>query len=107
MSKYPLLTSLAFVFLCSAVASGAPATPAPSSQIDIAKVKCGDLTSATPLDRAAIVMFYWGYAAAKADATTFKTGILQNATRALMTECSGNANEPILDAMRRINVKAF
>jgi HdeA/HdeB family len=107
MPKFTFLFCLALVFSSPGYASGAPSTPGPSSQIEIAKVKCSDLTSATPLDRAAIVMFYWGYEAAKAGATTFKTGILQNATRALMAECNGNANEPVLDAMRRINVKAF
>src|SRR6516165_9261604 len=84
-----------------------PATPTPSTQINIMKVTCGDLKAATPLDRSAIVMFYWGYAAAKAGATTFKTGLLKNATSALMAECGNNEAESVLDAMRRINVKAF
>jgi hypothetical protein len=52
-------------------------------------------------------MFYWGYAAAKANATTFKTGIVQKATAALMTECDKTESETILQAMQRINVKAF
>lgn len=108
MPKLRFPVFLALLLVCLAPAAAAPpATPAPASQIDITKVTCSDLTAATPLDRAAIVMFYWGYAAAKANVTTFKTGILQSATQALITECSGNANEPVLDAMRRINVKAF
>jgi hypothetical protein len=87
-------------------ASGQP-TMAPAASIDIAKVSCGDLKAATPLDRSAMVMFYWGYAAAKAGATTFKTGLVESATDALMTQCAGNSSELILDAMQRINVKAF
>lgn len=95
----------------AAVLLGAGPSPAPESapkaRIDIEKVTCGDLKAASPLDRAAIVMFYWGYAAAKAGATSFKTGVLENATDALMHECAGNASETVVNAIGRINVKAF
>jgi hypothetical protein len=84
-----------------------PAVKASSASINIAQVTCGDLKAATPLDRSAMVMFYWGYEAAKAGATTFKTGLLETATSALMTECATKNNESILDAMSRINVKAY
>jgi hypothetical protein len=89
-------------------ASPAPiATAVPAAQVDIATVTCGDLKQATPLDRSAIVMFYWGYEAAKANAKTFKTGLIENATARLMTECASNSKETILQAMQRIDVKAF
>lgn len=107
MANFRILQLVAIAAFCIAPAAAAPTSATAPSQIDITKVTCSDLTSATPLDRAAIVMFYWGYAAAKANATTFKTGILQSATHALMTECAGNASEPVLNAMQRINVKAF
>ena len=96
--------------LAVAVLPASAAAPTPASapaQIDVAKVTCGDLEGASPLDRSAIVMFYWGYAAAKAGATTFKTGLLKSATAALMKECERNGSEPVIDAMRRINVSAF
>jgi hypothetical protein len=93
--------------LMVALLGAGPATSPPVGRIDITKVTCGDLKAATPLDRSAIVMFYWGYAAAKAGATSFKTGILRSATAELITECSNNASESVLDAMSRINVKAF
>ena len=99
--------TVASTLVVSAFPAGAQPSPAPAAQIDIAKVTCGDLEAASPLDRSAIVMFYWGYAAAKAGATTFKTGLLKNATAALMKECSQNAAEPVIAAMRRINVSAF
>ena len=85
----------------------AGAAPQPPAQIDIAKVSCGDLEGASRLDRSAIVMFYWGYAAAKAGATTFKTGLLKSATAALMKECSKHDGETVLEAMKRIDVSAF
>lgn len=91
----------------AAVLLGAGPSPAPPARIDIGKVTCGDLRAASPLDRAAIVMFYWGYAAAKAGATSFKTGVLESATDALMNECSANASETVLTAMGRLNVKTF
>lgn len=94
------------VALIAATHTAAPESP-PSSQVDITKLTCRDLRDASPLDRSAVVMFYWGYEAAKANATTFKTGLVKNATTALMKECDKNAGETVLAAMSRINVKAF
>ena len=101
--------AIALVALCGAtgLVPAAAQTAAPAAQVDIAKVTCDDLRSATPLDRSAVVMFYWGYAAAKAGATTFKTGLIKRATTALMSECAAHDGETVLDAMGRINVKAF
>ncbi|MBV8638282.1 MAG: hypothetical protein JO322_09370 [Candidatus Eremiobacteraeota bacterium] len=93
------------VLLLGAV-SPAPEAP-PSAQVDITKLTCKDLRDASPLDRSAVVMFYWGYAAAKANAATFKTGLVKNATTALMKECDANASETILSALSRVDIKAF
>ena len=98
------------VFVLSVLLFGVvtPASEAPpAASFDITKLTCKDLREASPLDRSAVVMFYWGYAAAKANATTFKTGILKKATTALVKECDAHAGESILSAMSRIDVKAF
>ena len=88
-------------------AAAALAAPQPAARIDITTVTCSDLIKATPLDRAAVVMFYWGYAAAKAGATSFKTGILKTATEHLMTLCAKQPSDTMMDAMRHVDIKAF
>jgi hypothetical protein len=95
--------------LLGALLVGATPTPAPTAPavLDITKITCSDLLGANALDRAAIVMFYWGYEAAKANATTFKTGVLQAATEKLITTCRANNKQTILEAMDNIDVKAF
>ena len=98
--------ALAFAVLLVGAVTPAPEAP-PAAQFDVTKLTCKDLRDASPLDRSAMVMFYWGYAAAKANATTFKTGVVKNATTALMKECDAHETETILAAMSRINVKAF
>src|SRR5512136_1386844 len=89
-----------FAVLLGATPAAEP-TAEPAAQIDITTLTCKDLRDASPLDRSAMVMFYWGYAAAKASATTFKTGVLRNATAALMQECDKSESETILQAMQR------
>ena len=101
-----IVTALAFVALIGATPAASP-TAQPVARIDIAKVTCSDLIKASPLDRAAVVMFYWGYAAAKAGATSFKTGILQTATQHLMTVCSKNLSETMMNAVSDTDIKAF
>lgn len=88
-------------------ASPAPSAPQPAAQIDIAKVTCSDLIKASPLDRAAVVMFYWGYAAAKAGVSSFKTGLLETATEHLMTICQKNPSQTMEKTMENVDVKAF
>lgn len=88
-------------------ASPAPSAPQPAAQIDIASVTCSDLIKASPLDRAAVVMFYWGYAAAKAGVSNFKTGLLETATEHLMTICQKNPSQTMEQAMEHVDVKAF
>ena len=95
-----------FLALLLGVVTPAPEAP-PAASFDITKLTCKDLRDASPLDRSAVVMFYWGYAAAKANAKTFKTGIVKSATAALMKECDTHDSETILSAMSRIDVKAF
>jgi hypothetical protein len=75
--------------------------------VDITKVSCADLVNASPLDRAATVMFYWGYAAAKAGVSSFKTSLLRSATAKLTAQCKDHRSQTIMDAMRAIGVKAF
>jgi hypothetical protein len=97
------LPVLAFVSLLGA----APAATAPAARVDIATVTCSDLIKASPLDRGAVVMFYWGYAAAKAGISSFKTGILQTATQHLMSICVRHPSETMIDAVRNVDIKAF
>jgi hypothetical protein len=52
-------------------------------------------------------MFYWGYAAAKAGVSTFKTGVLQSATEHLMGVCQKNPSQTMFAAMRDTDLKAF
>lgn len=88
-------------------ASPSTSTAPPAARIDIANVTCTDLIKASPLDRAAVVMFYWGYAAAKAGVSSFKTGILQTATQHLTSVCTKNPSETMLNAVRDTDIKAF
>jgi len=96
-----------FAFLALLGVTPAAAAPQPASRIDIAKVTCNDLIKATPLDRAAVVMFYWGYAAEKAGVSSFKTGILETATQHLMSICVKKPSETMIDAMRDVDIKAY
>ena len=89
------------------IGAAQPTSPQPAARIDIDKVTCSDLIKATPLDRAAVVMFYWGYAAAKAGAGSFKTPILETATQHLMSVCQKNPSETMIDAVRHTDIKAF
>jgi hypothetical protein len=97
--------------LLAVTAGAAPAaTPAATSvpaTIDITKVTCGDLVKASPLDRAAVVMFYWGYAAAKAGVTTFRSGTIRSATQKLLDYCDANRSKTIFDSMHALGVKAY
>ena len=85
----------------------APPTAMPASRIDIAKVTCSDLIKAEPLDRAAVVMFYWGYAAAKAGVSSFQTNILKTATQHVMGICTKKPSETMMEAMQNVDIKAF
>jgi hypothetical protein len=96
---------VAFVALLGA--SPATSAPTPAPRIDITKVTCSDLIKASPLDRSAVVMFYWGYAAAKAGVSSFKTGILETANEHLMSICVKNPSETIVKAMDSVDIKAF
>ncbi|MGC2405609.1 MAG: HdeA/HdeB family chaperone [Candidatus Cybelea sp.] len=109
MKRLPMsqrsIAIVAFVALLGA--SPAPSAPTPAPRIDITKVTCGDLIKSSPLDRSAVVMFYWGYAAEKAGVSSFRTGILETATRHLMNICLKNPSETIVRAMDGVDVKAF
>jgi hypothetical protein len=90
------------------VAAAPPTTtPQPEGRIDITTVTCSDLIKATPLDRSAVVMFYWGYAAAKAGVSSFKTGVLKTATEHLTSLCAQHPSETMMDAMHHVDIKAF
>jgi hypothetical protein len=104
MSLRPFAAFAAIVLLG---ATPATPTPRPVARIDITKVTCNDLLKASPLDRAAVVMFYWGYAAAKAGASSFRTGILETATQHLMGVCAKNPSETMMNAMRDVDIKAY
>lgn len=100
------LAVFALVALLGAAPAPAP-TAQPAARIDITKVTCSDLMKASELDRAAAVMFFWGYAAAKAGVTSLKTGVVQTATQHLMSVCAKNPLETVLDAVNDSDVKAF
>jgi hypothetical protein len=102
-----ILRAFAAVALTVCLGAAPAATPQPAPRIDIAKVTCNDLLKASPLDRAAVVMFYWGYAAAKAGVSSFKTGILEAATQHLMSICAKNPSETMMNAVREDDIKAF
>jgi hypothetical protein len=97
----------AVTFVALLGASPATSAPQPAAKIDIAKVTCSDLIRSSPLDRAAVVMFYWGYTAAKAGVSSFKTGILETATEHLMSICQKNPSETMVKAMENVDLKAF
>ena len=99
-----ILVTAAATFLIGATPMS---SPQPAARVNIEKVTCSDLIKASPLDRAAVVMFYWGYAAAKAGAGSFRTPILETATQHLMIVCEKNPSETMLDAVRDTDVKAF
>jgi hypothetical protein len=96
------------VFAFMALVAAAPSTaPQPAARIDITKVTCSDLLKSSPLDRSAVVMFYWGYAAAKAGVSSFKTNVLETATEHLTTLCAKHPSETMIDAMHDVDIKAF
>lgn len=101
------LALLAVVMFGAGAAAPIPTEPPAPARIDIAKVTCSDLIKANPLDRAAVVMFYWGYAAAKANVTSFKTGVLKLATEHVMSDCKTNPSQTMFSAMRSVDIKAF
>ena len=103
---YVLLTCIAGS--ANAVLAQAVSTEAPApARIDITKVTCRNLLDANPLDRAAVVMFYWGYAAAKSGVSSFKPGVLRTATVHLMDVCKDRPSDTILSAMQSVDIKAF
>jgi HdeA/HdeB family len=95
------------ILALTGVLGATPPTTAPASRIDIAKVTCSDLIKAEPLDRAAAVMFYWGYAAAKAGVSSFQTNILETATQHVMSICTKRPSETMMEAVHDVDVKAF
>jgi hypothetical protein len=100
-------TAAVVTFVALLGASSTPSAPKPAPRVDITKVTCSDLIKASPLDRSAVVMFYWGYAAAKAGVSSFKTGILETATAHLMDICAKNPSETMIKAMDNVDIKAF
>lgn len=100
-------TLAVFAFISLIAAAPLSTAPQPAVRVDIAKVTCSDLLRSSPLDRAAVVMFYWGYAAAKAGVSSFKTGLLETATQHLTTLCAKHPSETMMEAMHDVDVKAF
>ena len=103
-----LAIRFAFIaILVAAAANAATAATQPQAMIDITKVTCGDLVKAQPLDRAAVVMFYWGYEAAKENVTTFKTGSLRSATEKMIAYCKANASQTMFAAIKSLGARPF
>ena len=108
ISRFALPVCLVLTWAASASAQTTVATEPPApARIDIDKVTCRDLMNANPLDRSAVVMFYWGYAAAKSGASSFKTGTLRTATEHLVNLCRQQPSMTVLSAVRTVDIKAF
>ena len=104
------LYSAAVAALAFGVTAGgvnAATAPQPPTTIDITKVTCSDLLSSQVLDRAAVVMFYWGWEAAKENVTTFKTGTLKAATQKIVTYCTTHHSETLMNAVKNIDMRPF
>jgi hypothetical protein len=88
----------------------APSSPAPrvTSEAQIApgrwevdRVRCSDLLGADDDDRAAAVMFYYGYLAAKAGIRVIDVSQIDGNVRKVMDRCAAAPNETVPQAFRQ------
>jgi hypothetical protein len=88
----------------------APSSPAPrvtsEAQIapgrwDVDRVRCSDLLGADDDDRAAAVMFYYGYLAAKAGIRVIDVSQIDGNVRKVMDRCAAAPNETVPQAFRQ------
>jgi hypothetical protein len=88
----------------------APTPPAPrvtsEAQIapgrwDVDRVRCSDLLGADDDDRAAAVMFYYGYLAAKAGIRVIDVSQIDGNVRKVMDQCAAARNITVPQAFRQ------
>ena len=88
----------------------APSSPAPrvtsEAQIapgrwDVDRVRCSDLLGADDDDRAAAVMFYYGYLAAKAGIRVIDVSQVDGNVRKVMDRCAAARNITVPQAFRQ------
>jgi hypothetical protein len=88
----------------------APSSPAPrvtsEAQIapgrwDVDRVRCSDLLGADDDDRAAAVMFYYGYLAAKAGIRVIDVSQIDGNVRKVMDQCAAARNITVPQAFRQ------
>ena len=88
----------------------APSPPAPrvtsEAQIapgrwDVDRVRCSDLLGADDDDRAAAVMFYYGYLAAKAGIRVIDVSQIDGNVRKVMDQCAAARNITVPQAFRQ------
>jgi hypothetical protein len=84
-----------------------PAAPRVTSEAQIApgrwdvdRVRCSDLLSASDDDRAAAVMFYYGYLAAKAGIRVIDVNQIDGNVRKVMDQCATAPNTTVPQAFR-------
>ena len=68
---------------------------------DVDRVRCSDLLGADDDDRAAAVMFYYGYLAAKAGIRVIDVSQIDGNVRKVMDRCAAAPNETVPQAFRQ------
>jgi HdeA/HdeB family len=88
--------------------AASPPTPRITSEAQIApgrwdvdRVRCSDLLGADDDDRAAAVMFYYGYLAAKAGIRVIDVSQIDGNIRKVMDRCAAAANITVPQAFRQ------
>jgi hypothetical protein len=67
----------------------------------VERVRCSDLLGASDDDRAAAVMFYYGYLAAKARIHVIDVGRIDANVKRVMDRCAAAPNETVPQAFSR------
>jgi hypothetical protein len=88
--------------------AASPPTPRDTSEAQIApgrwdvdRVRCSDLLGADDDDRAAAVMFYYGYLAAKAGIRVIDVSQIDGNVRKVMDQCAAARNITVPQAFRQ------
>jgi hypothetical protein len=68
---------------------------------DVVRVRCSDLLGAADDDRAAAVMFYYGYLAAKAGMRIIDVSQIDGNVKKVMERCAAAPNETVPQAFRQ------
>jgi hypothetical protein len=68
---------------------------------DVERARCSDLLGAADDDRAAAVMFYYGYLAAKAGIHVIDVSQIDGNIKKVMDRCAASPNETVPQAFRQ------